>query len=290
LALAVLVLAIAAPASAADATREISVIIRVDDIFMLKTDVRPMEIDGFLGAAEKHGAPVVLAAIPARLIQRTNRDGTMTEQLQSFVRRGHQIAQHGYDHRCPFTGTTDNEFYTPGIRGYSRDQRIAKILEGRRLLEAAIGRRVVSYVPPGGDGDHMAEDTPLLLDAGYIETPQTTVTAGHAGGAETRAATAGYGICMPGDEFTWGLTADNYADAMGKAQKAFLQAATEGRGEWQLKFHDHFTRAGYQNGITIRWLDEFLGWIESRPGIRVRYTTFEGHHRRSHPGFSTGFE
>ena len=281
----------AAASQAADTARDITVLIRVDDIFSISSQVAPMEIDAFLGAAEKHGARVVLAAIPARLIQKTNRGATMTLQLQSFVRRGHQIAQHGYDHRCPFTGTTDNEFYTPGIKGHTRDERIAKILEGRRLLEAAIGQRVACYVPPGGDGDHMADDTPLLLRAGYIESPQTTVTAvaGSADG-QTTTVTGGYGIRMPGSEFTWGLTPDRYADAMARAKADFELAVREGRGEWQLKFHDPFTRAAYGNGITVRWLDEFLSWLDARPDVRVRYATHEEHYRQSHPGFSTELE
>ena len=40
-------------------------------------------------------------------------------------------------------------------------------------------------------------------------------------------------------------------------------------------FHDHFTRKGYLNGITLRWFDELLTWIEAQPGIRVRYVTLD---------------
>lgn len=272
------------PAARPDATPEnpkvITVFIRVDDLFMIGSDIMPQEIDVFLDVAEKHGARAVLSTIPMRLLQKTNRDGKMTDQLRDYVRRGHQIAQHGYDHRCPFTGRSDHEFYTPGIQGYSREEKFAKIREGRKLLEAVIGKKVVTYVGPGGDGKYMREDLPEFLDMGFVEIPRVNVAAADS------STSGNYGLCMAADDYTWAVTEDTYQQTMEAAKKSFLDAAAT-RAEWSVKFHDHFTRANYKNGITIRWLDELLTWLNARADVRVRYATFEEYYKMANPEFST---
>jgi peptidoglycan/xylan/chitin deacetylase (PgdA/CDA1 family) len=210
-----------------------------------------------------------------------NENGERARQLREFVRRGHQIAQHGYNHRCPFTGRTDFEFYAPDATGWTRERRIETILEGRRLLEAAIGKKVVSYIAPGGDREYMQDDEKELLRQGYVDVPRAR-SAAEGGGWSP----AGYGVCMDAVEFTWGLTEENYRENMEGAKNHFLQAAAEGRREVAIKFHDHFTRAAWNNGVTIRWLDEFLDWLTSQQtAADVRFATFEEYYQLKNPSF-----
>ena len=42
--------------SLAHAAEKVTVMIRVDDLFSINSPVKPVEIDGFLRVAEKHGA------------------------------------------------------------------------------------------------------------------------------------------------------------------------------------------------------------------------------------------
>lgn len=272
------------PASASvlppDSPKVVTVFIRVDDLFMWGSDIMPQEIDVFLDVAEKHDARVVLSTIPMRLLQKTNRDGKMTDKIRDYARRGHQIAQHGYDHRCPFSGRNDHEFYTPDIQGYSREEKFAKISEGKRLLEAVIGKKVVTYVGPGSDGKYMGDDLPEFIAMGFVEIPRMDVAAADS------ATSGNYGLCMAADDYTWAITEDTYQQTMEAAKKSFLEAAAT-RREWSVKFHDHFTRANYKNGITIRWLDELLTWLNTRTDVRVRYATFEDYYKMANPEFST---
>ena len=268
--------------------RDIYVFIRVDDLFMRESPIKPQELDAFLAVLEKHGGRAVLSTIPARLVQKTNKGGQMAAKIREFARRGHQIAQHGFNHQCPFSGRTDHEFYVPGVQGYTREQRFAKIREGRQMLEAVLGQKVVTYVAPGGDGKYMGDDEKELLRLGYIEIPRAISPSPSQGGNPLEFdQTASHGLCMDAPEFTWGLTGENYKEMMEAAQKNFRKAAESGQMEWSAKFHDHFTRSGYNNGIVIRWLDEFLTWLDAQKDVQIRYTTFEEYYKMKHPGFST---
>ncbi len=262
--------------------KEIAVFIRVDDLFLLNTDIYPQEIDEFLQIAESFDARVVLSTIPARLRQRPNIDGLMSEQIIDYARRGHQIAQHGYDHRCPFTGTTNNEFYTPDIEGYTREERLAKILEGKKILESVIGRKVVTYVGPGGDHLLMPEEDALALyDRGFINIPSLDLD--EEGNPTT------IGLRMPAVDHGWGLTADNYQQRMEDCKQRFLEAA-ETDSEWSLQFHDHFTRAAYEDGIVLQWFEEIMTWLHSLEEYTITHPTFEEYYKRFNPDYSSDLD
>ncbi|HPB31267.1 MAG TPA: DUF2334 domain-containing protein [Candidatus Sumerlaeota bacterium] len=260
--------------------REVFVFIRVDDIFMRETDIKPQEIDAFLAVAEKHDAHVILAAIPMRLVQKTNRGGLMTENIRDFARRGHQIAQHGYNHICPFTGNSGHDLYTPGIQGYTKEQRLDRIREGRNILEAAAGKKVVSYVAPGNDGKYMGEDEEDIYNMGYIPVP--------ARDDPSTGTKRGYGRTIPSNDYTWALNENTYQETMEAAKQDFLEIIRK-RNEWAILFHDHFTRAAWNGGVTIRWFEEFLTWLEALPGVKVTYVTYEEYYKKFNPGFSTDF-
>jgi peptidoglycan/xylan/chitin deacetylase (PgdA/CDA1 family) len=255
------------------------VFIRVDDLYTLNTDVFPQEIDEFLAIAEKFDARVVLSTIPARLRQRTNKNGIMSEQILDYARRGHQIAQHGYDHRCPFTGSTSHEFYTPDIEGYSREERLAKILEGKKLLESVIGKKVVSYVGPGSDSLYVPEDElPAFYEMGFINIPSADF--------DEEGRPKSIGLRMRAVDHGWHLTPENYEQRLEDAKRRFLEEI-ETSTEWSLQFHDYFTRAAYGDGIVLRWFEEIMTWLHGLEEYRIKHPTFEQYYRQFHPEFSS---
>lgn len=262
--------------------KDMVVFIRVDDLFLINTEIFPQEIDAFLQIAERYGAGVVLSTIPARLRQRPNIDGKMSEQILDYARRGHQIAQHGYNHICPFTGTTNNEFYTPDIEGYSREERLAKILEGKKMLESVIGRKVVSYVGPGQDHILMPEeDEQALYAMGFINIPSASY---NEDGSQQS-----IGLRMPAVDYAWQLTPGNYEERMKECKAAFLEAAKTD-SEWSLQFHDHFTRAAYKDGLVLQWFDEIMDWLHNLEDYSISHPTFEDYYRLFYPGFTSEFK
>ncbi|MCX7019450.1 MAG: DUF2334 domain-containing protein [bacterium] len=261
--------------------REISVFIRVDDIFMMGSDIQPQEIDAFLGVAEKHKAKVVLATIPNRLLQKTNRDAKMAEQLRDYIKRGHQVFQHGFNHKCPFTGDKGMEFYQPKIsNGYTKEQRMEKIREGKQMLEAVIGRKVTGYVGPGNDGLYIKPDLESLSELGFLWLPDFETS--------TTFIDHQQGHFINGLEYTWALKDETYRETMDEAKSNFLETIKE-HDIWAIKFHDHFTRKNYNNGIVVRWFDELLTWLDSQPDVRAAYCTYDEYYAKRHTEFSAEF-
>ena len=164
---------------------------------------------------------------------------------------------------------TGREFSTSeSLAMLTREQRVAKMVEGRRLLEAVIGRTITGYCGPGGDDlDLLEGDAPLMRKNAFIwlkDAPSETPIIHEDGGAS-------YPI-MP--DFAWGLTEDTYRDTLEQAKVHSRKSVAEG-GTISLKFHDPYTRSGYKDGIVLRWLDEVLTWIESQPEWEVQYATFD---------------
>lgn len=264
------------------AKREIKVFIRVDDIFMLESKVKPQEIDEFLKIAEKHNAKVILATIPNRLLQKPNESGLMESQLKDYVTRGHQIAQHGFDHRCPFTKTTDWEFYNPEVKGYTEEERLAKVAEGKRMLESVIGKRITNYVGPGSDNNVVMErDDKAMRELGFLWLSDPKATKPYF--------VNGQGYFFPLGDHTWGITEETYQKNMDAAKADFLKTV-ETQNYWGILFHDHFTRKNYNDGITLRWFDEFLTWMESRQDLLIRYYTLDEYYKESFRDFSTDLQ
>jgi peptidoglycan/xylan/chitin deacetylase (PgdA/CDA1 family) len=234
---------------------------------MLRTNITPQEIDHFLKIAEKHHAHVMLAAIPNRLRQSPNAGGKMAAQLRDYAKRGHQIVQHGFDHRCPFTGVSDREFYTTGPQQCTREYMISKIVEGKRLLEDATGKSVTTYVGAGSDNRYVLErDENALGNIGFTWLTDPSATRPYL--------KRNRGYSMGLEEYSWALTKETYRASMDKAKAAFLKAIAR-ENVWGLVLHDHFTRKAYNGGITLRWFDELLTWLEAQPGLKIRYATLD---------------
>jgi len=261
------------------------VFIRVDNIFMRYTDIEPQEIDGFLNVVEEHDARAILSVIPARLRQGPNIDGKMSEQLLDYARRGHQIAQNGYDHICPFTENTSYEFYNPDVEnGYSREERLSKIEEGKKMLEAVTGRKVVNFVGTGADHEYMPEeDLDALFDMGFIQFPSDREKGFDA--EENKL----IGLRVASEEYTWGLTEENYDERMEQFQQDFLETA-ETEKKWSFHIHDHFTREAYNDGIVLKWMDEALDWLQNLEKYEIKHPTLEEYYRQYDPDFCTEFE
>lgn len=265
-------------------TKDRIVFIRVDNLFMRYTDIQPQEIDEFLNIVEKHDARAILSVIPARLRQGPNKNGLMSRQLRDYANRGHQIAQNGYDHICPFTDNTSYEFYNPEVEdGYSREERLDKIQKGKKMLEAVIGRKVITYVGTGADHNYMPEeDVQALFEMGFVSTPKYDEI--DFDPEENKA----LGIIVSAHEFTWGLTEDNYADRMAAFQNDFLEAVETDK-KWSFHLHDHFTRAAYNEGIVLRWFDEAMEWLHSLEEYNITHPTIEEYYQQFDPDFTARF-
>lgn len=248
--------------------KDVIVFIRVDDIFMRESPIQPQEIDEFLKVAEKYNAHIMLATIPNRLLQvETNKDALMSKQLLNYSARGHQIIQHGFNHRCEFTNSTSWEFYAPNVKGYSKEEMINKILLGKSILEAVIGKTVTTYVGPGNDNDYvLIKDEKLYRELGFKcitdqNTPFPYIKNGQ-----------GYFISL--NDYAWALTDSTFNKALSEAKNDFINSADK-YGYFGLLFHDHFTRKNYNNSITLRWLDEFLSWLFKNENYNVRILTID---------------
>ena len=278
----VFILAFALVAADAVAREKVTVFLRIDDIFTSTTDIRPIDNDAFLKVAEKHGAKVVLATVPNRLLQpHINKDGHMAHALLDYADRGHQIIVHGYNHQCPYSLGSGREFSTSeSLRMMTREQRVAKMVEGKRLLEAVIGRTITGYCGPGGDDpDLLGGDAKLMRENGFVwlkDAPSETPVIHEDGGASYPT--------MP--DFAWGLTEDNYKETIARAKEHARRSVTEG-GTISLKFHDPFTRSGYKDGIVLRWLDEMLTWVDAQPEWEVGYATFDEYYDAKRGGGGT---
>ena len=103
---------------------------RVDDI-----GAPTPELDIFLDSFAASRLPCVLSVIPARI----------SAEVASYI-RAHEnffVFQHGYNH-VNRAGEAPNEF--PDGFGYGLT--LARLAEGRRILEDRIGQAVVGYTPP----------------------------------------------------------------------------------------------------------------------------------------------
>jgi peptidoglycan/xylan/chitin deacetylase (PgdA/CDA1 family) len=240
------------------------VFIRIDDVYMRESNIEPMEANYFLTIAEKHGARVMLAVIPARLLQKTNNNGRMSKQLRDYVRRGHQLVQHGFNHRCSKTNSTSWEYYTPQITPVPKEKMVEQIRYGKWLLETATKTPVTAYVGPGNDNDFVLNDGAIFHSMGFLWLTDQKTDKPYL--KQNKA----YFFSL--DDYAWALNDSNYAEQMNSAKAAFIRSAKTS-GYFGILFHDHFTRQAYNDGITIRWLDEYLEWLENDSGYRIQYRT-----------------
>lgn len=256
--------------STASSTATITVFFRVDDVFMLESEFLPQEIDSFLAVADQYQARVMLATIPNRLRQLPNQDNRMAHELRLFHARGHQVIQHGFDHRCIFTQSTSWEFHNPDVdAGHTAESMVASLSEGKDLLEAAIGAEISTYVGPGYDNDFVVQDHEQLYrnELGFTVLTNQNTTEMYQQDGET------YFFSL--SDYAWALSESNYNEKMEEVKRSFDQAVQENRTHWGILFHDHFTRYAWGDGITIRWFDELLNWLTNHPDVNVEFSNID---------------
>ncbi len=244
--------------------RTICVAIRVDDIFMRSSPLQPQEIDGFIRVCERHGAHVILAVIPHRLLEPQNADGAMAGTLRRLVQRGHMVALHGYAHQCSRCGSTDHEFDCPVHGPAPTNTEMRELSDGKRLLEEITGAPVTTYISPGSDDQLSPQTASILTTLGIRWVTDTTVLVPTARRPLNRVPD------LP--EYTWDLSDSTFEASLQRALTDFA-TATARSNFFGIALHDHFTRQAFRHGIVLRWTDQFLTAIQRIPGIRIRFVT-----------------
>jgi peptidoglycan/xylan/chitin deacetylase (PgdA/CDA1 family) len=238
-------------------------IIRVDDIQSRNVSYLPAGITPFESAVELRGGKVTWAVIPHRLIENMNTSGILTQQLISTVAKGHEIAQHGYNHICPKCNGTSHEYYCSSQyfnHPYAVQNNMTQL--GLDLLLDSLGQIPKSFVPPG----HQVDTTSyrVLVDNNFEFLSSNGVTKSY---------------IFPGlfnlrhhQEYTWELTQANYQT---KLSQALFDIKTNGMSDkyFIILLHDPFIRQGYQNGIVVNWMGELLDSLNSTFGDRIKYKT-----------------
>lgn len=251
----------------AQEAKPVYVTIRIDDIFMRQSPITPQEVDAFVETCESHGAKVMLAVIPHRLVEDQNKNGEMVKALKRFVKRGHMIAMHSYKHQCSRCGKTGHEYNcaTDSIT-LPFELEARELAEGKQWLEAAIDKKVTSYVCAGIDDPLHPQTLGIVKNLGFrwIADNKIQLPAFH----DTLS------FAPSGADYTWNLQDSSYTPMLEKAKADFVTAVARGN-YFSFIAHDHFTRKNYNNGIVLKWTADFLAFIDSFPHIAVHYVTLD---------------
>jgi predicted deacetylase len=234
---------------------------------MRESPLKPQEIDQFIDVCEKHGAKVMLAVIPHRLLEPQNQDGLMAAALKRLVGRGHMVSMHGFNHQCSVCGSTGHEFDCATRNMLiPYQQELDDLRLGKELLEKTTGKKVTAYVSPGSDDQLNPQTKTILKKLGFTWVTDSLV--------QLPAIRDEFSGAPDVGEYTWDLSDSTYQTSMKTAEADFARASQRGN-YFGFALHDHFTRGAFRNGIVLRWTDEFLSRIERIPGISVRYITLD---------------
>jgi len=237
-------------------------IIRVDDILSRNTTIQPRSIVPFEQVIESFGAKVSWAVIPHRLVEPENNDGHLIAELAATVQKGHEVAQHGYNHICVLCGKYHEFYCTTYNQPFTYDQQSAWIYNGKQILQDSAGITPVSFVPPS----HVADSTTFkaLVDLGFnlISTSGENLT-------EFR---EGLFNITPGPDYSWGLTAETFDSQLQLALTDIKRTFAE-QNLYTMLFHDPFIRQGYENGLVLQWTAELLDSLQTIYGQRLKFVT-----------------
>lgn len=239
-------------------------VIRVDDILSRNTTYRPSSIRPFQDMADEKGVPVSWAVMPNRFLEPNVNQGEMTRDLRHAIEHGHEVALHGYTHICQQCGQSSHEmFCTTYRRPLTREQQLKLITDGLKILNDSLGVRPTTFVPPG----HIYDKTTLevLVDQGFdaITVPGNIE---HPSEDFLNLGTS--------DDFGWAIADQNYSI---RRSNALREIRERGRSEgiYTLLLHDPFTRAGYLDGILIRWTAEIIDSVRAEYGSKVHFVTLK---------------
>ncbi len=237
-------------------------IIRVDDILSRNTSLEPRSIVPFEQIVESAGGKVTWAVIPHRLTEPENSDGQLFAELAATVQKGHEVAQHGYNHICTLCDQYHEFYCTTHQQPFTYQQQSEWIYTGKQILQDSTGITPVSFVPPS----HVADSTTynVLVDQGFnlISTSGNNVS-------EFR---DGLFNITPSPDYTWGLTSETFETQLQSALADVKRTLTE-HGIYTMLFHDPFIRQGYENGLVLQWTAELLDSLQTFYGNRLKLVT-----------------
>lgn len=239
-------------------------VIRVDDIFSSSTSYGAATNYNFERAVEAGGGKVTYVTIPHRLIEWHNATGYLTRELESSILRGHEIAQHGQDHRCDRCASTGHEMFCATYNsGFTLSQQKNNLAAGFRLLRDTVGVIPVSFVSPGHYEDSVTYRA--LAESGFSIISTTK----HPTKSEVY---PGLYNLAPNEEFTWLIKEPDYNTKL-NAALADIDLRGPEQGYYCLLLHDPFIRPSYENGIVVRWVKQLMDSLNVRYGGRIVYTT-----------------
>lgn len=247
--------------------KTVYVTVRVENIFMRNSSITPPEVDGFVDRCEKHGAKVMLSVVPHRLVEDQNKDGEMARALKRFIKHGHMVIMQSYKQQCSRCGSADHEYNCSAdsvALPYSLEAR--ELDEGKHWLEAAIDTSVRAFVSAGTDGQLFPQTVGILKHLGFRWIANNDVL------LPEFSDTLSY--FPSGMDYTRNLQDSTYARMLEKAKADFARAVASGNF-FPLLVRDDFTRRNYNQGIAVKWIDEFLSFVDSFPHIAVRYVTVD---------------
>ena len=245
--------------------KQFYVAVSVEGIFLRDSEVKPQEVDSFVAVCEKHGVKLTIGAVPHRLVEDQNKNGGMAASLKKYRRRGHLIAMNGYKFQCSRCGQLTHEYYCTTDSVMLPDELESRELaEGKGWLERAIDSTVTTYIAPGTDDGTSPQTQRILRTLGFreissdsIDTPMFKDTVGY--------------IPRPFDLIR-DLQDSTFASTLAQAKREFVSAASHSN-YFSFAAHDDGTRKNYHHAIALKWVDEFLSFIESFPHLEVHYVT-----------------
>jgi len=238
-------------------------IIRVDDIQSRNTTTLPKSINAFQDSVAARGGLVTWAVIPHRIIEALNTDGALIRDLKQSVLKGNEISLHGYNHICTKCGSSGHEMVcTSQNYHFPLTEQLKLIDDGLKILKDSLNYVPASFVPPAHQADTITYQALIDRKIDLISTTSET---------KNIIFKTLYNL-SPNNEYTWSMTSSNYQQNLKTALKDIKTTAAS-KGYYCLLLHDPFIRAGYENGIVIKWVSELLDSLNIYYGTKIKYTT-----------------
>jgi hypothetical protein len=238
-------------------------IIRVDDIQSRNTTMIPRSIIDFENVVMQRGGKVSWGVIPHRLIESQNVNGLLKTELRGTINRGNEIFLHGYNHICPFCGSSGHEmFCTAQNRTIPYQQQRDSLLVGLKILSDSLNVVPTAFVPPGHAQDTVTFQ--VLIDLGYEFLSSS--------GINKNFIYKNLFNLKQNNEYAWQLTTSGYQQNLKNALQD-IRTAGKSNGYYCMLFHDPFIRPGYASGIVLQWTAELLDSLNLEYGSKIKYKT-----------------
>jgi hypothetical protein len=223
----------------------------------------PRSIIDFENVVMLRGGKVSWGVIPHRLIESQNTNGILKTELRESINRGNEIFLHGYNHICPFCGSSGHEmFCTAQNNTIPYQQQKDSLLVGLKILSDSLNLIPTAFVPPGHAQDTVTFQ--VLIDLGYEFISSN--------GINKNFIYKNLFNLKQNNEYTWQLTSTGYQQNLKNALQD-IRMAGKANGYYCILLHDPFIRAGYSNGIVIQWIGELLDSLNLEYDSKIRYKT-----------------